>query len=73
MPVPILLSIVSPCFNEEENVDELYRRIIAAISKLDNYQFEFIFIDNASTDDSLEILRDRYPFVELVENKRLRA
>src|SRR5437879_6440125 len=58
MPVPIILSIVSPCFNEEENVDELYRRIIVAISKLDNYQFEFIFIDNASTDGTVAKLKE---------------
>jgi dolichol-phosphate mannosyltransferase len=55
--VPSLLSIVSPCFNEEENVDELYRRIIAAISGLDKYQFEFIFIDNASTDGTVAKLK----------------
>jgi glycosyltransferase involved in cell wall biosynthesis len=57
MAGPILLSIVSPCFNEEENVEELYRRVIASISKLDNYQFEFIFIDNASTDKTLTKLK----------------
>jgi glycosyltransferase involved in cell wall biosynthesis len=57
MAGPILLSIVSPCFNEEENVEELYRRVIAATSKLDNYQFEFIFIDNASTDKTLAKLK----------------
>jgi glycosyltransferase involved in cell wall biosynthesis len=57
MPVPILLSIVAPCFNEEENVDDLYRRIIAAISKLDNYQFEFVLIDNASTDGTVAKLK----------------
>ena len=55
--MPSLLSIVSPCFNEEENVDELYRRIIAAISGLDKYQFEFIFIDNASTDGTVAKLK----------------
>jgi glycosyltransferase involved in cell wall biosynthesis len=57
MAVPILLSIVSPCFNEEENIEELYCRVIAAISKLDNYQFEFIFIDNASTDGTVAKLK----------------
>jgi glycosyltransferase involved in cell wall biosynthesis len=57
MPVPTILSIVSPCFNEEENIDELYRRIIAAVSKLDTYQFEFIFIDNASTDGTVAKLK----------------
>ena len=55
--MPTLVSIVSPCFNEEENVDELYRRVIAATSKLDNYQFEFIFIDNASTDGTVAKLK----------------
>ena len=55
--MPTLISIVSPCFNEEENVDELYRRVIAATSKLDNYQFEFIFIDNASTDGTVAKLK----------------
>jgi glycosyltransferase involved in cell wall biosynthesis len=73
MLVPILLSIVSPCFNEEENIDELYRRIIAAISKLDNYQFEFIFIDNASTDGTVAKLnklvsKDRR--VKIIVNNR---
>jgi dolichol-phosphate mannosyltransferase len=73
MPVPILVSIVSPCFNEEENVDELYRRTIASISKLDNYQFEFIFIDNASTDGTvaqLKKLASEDPRVKIIVNTR---
>ena len=45
-----LLSIVTPCFNEQDNVDELYRRIKAAIASLTLYRFEIIFIDNASSD-----------------------
>src|SRR6266702_648297 len=57
MADPVLLSIVSPCFNEEENVHELYRRVLAAVAKLDNYQFEFIFIDNASTDRTVAKLK----------------
>ena len=67
--MPSLLSIVSPCFNEEENVDELYRRIIAAISGLDKYQFEFIFIDNASTDGSVEMVEAKFPWVKLIQSK----
>ena len=38
-----LISIVTPCFNEEGNVDELYERIKAVMSVL-NYQYEHIFI-----------------------------
>ena len=52
-----LLSIVSPTFNEEENINELYRRVKHTIKKLNKYQFEFIFIDNASTDNTIPLLR----------------
>ncbi len=51
-----LISIVTPCFNEEDNVDELYARIQRVVSKL-NYQYEHIFIDNASTDGTAKKLR----------------
>ena len=51
-----LISIVTPCFNEEGNVDELYERIKTVMSGL-NYQYEHIFIDNASTDNTAKKLR----------------
>jgi glycosyltransferase involved in cell wall biosynthesis len=50
------ISIVTPCFNEEENLEELHKRICSAMSGLD-YDYEQILIDNASTDRSVEILR----------------
>lgn len=52
-----LISIVSPCFNEEENIEELYRQVTYTINKLVEYDFEFIIIDNFSTDKTREILR----------------
>jgi glycosyltransferase involved in cell wall biosynthesis len=52
-----LISIVTPCFNEEKNIDELYRRIKLAISKIDKYLFEFIFIDNHSQDNTVKKLK----------------
>lgn len=48
-----LISIISPCYNEEENIEELYNRVICVINKLDDYQFEYVFIDNASTDSTV--------------------
>jgi len=51
-----LISIVTPCFNEEGNVDELYERIKTVMSGL-NYRYEHIFIDNASTDSTTKKLR----------------
>lgn len=50
-----LISIVTACFNEEENVDECYRRIKAVMdSYRDRYDYEQIFIDNASSDRTVE-------------------
>lgn len=51
-----LISIVTPCYNEEANIDELYQRIIEVMSRLD-YDYEHVFIDNCSTDGSHAKLR----------------
>lgn len=69
-----LISIVTACFNEEENVDECYRQIKAVMETFrDRYDYEQIFIDNASTDRTVErvkaiIARDRN--VRLIVNAR---
>lgn len=51
-----LISIISPCFNEEGNVQELHDRIEKVMENL-NYDYEHILIDNASTDHTVELLR----------------
>ena len=51
-----LVSLSIPCYNESENVDELYLRICSAISSATNYEFEFVFIDNASEDGTVQKL-----------------
>lgn len=53
-----LLSIVTPCFNEEDNIKELYLRICSAIEPYSDYDFEIIAIDNASTDSTVEVLKE---------------
>ena len=68
-----LLSIVTPCFNEEANVEELYRRVKAAVATIDRYEFEFIFIDNHSEDrtvEKLKALASKDPAVKLIVNTR---
>lgn len=52
-----LISIVTPCFNEEQNIDELYRRIRETIAKIPKYDFEIIVIDNCSEDGTVDRLR----------------
>jgi glycosyltransferase involved in cell wall biosynthesis len=51
------ISVVTPCFNEETNVELLYARIKEIFHKLGSYDYEHIFIDNASTDSTQAILR----------------
>ena len=52
------ISIVTPCFNEEENVAELYRQVKAVFDGLPHYEYEHIFIDNASRDRTVAILKE---------------
>ena len=52
-----LVSIVTPCFNEEDNIEELHRRIAAVMTKLP-YEYEHICIDNCSTDATVAKLRE---------------
>ncbi len=51
------LSIVTPCYNEEGNVPELIRCVREVMTRLPAYQYEHIFIDNASTDGTLAALK----------------
>lgn len=51
------ISIVTACFNEEENVEEVYNRVKAVMSGFTQYSYEHIFIDNASEDKTVEILK----------------
>jgi glycosyltransferase involved in cell wall biosynthesis len=51
-----LVSIVTPCFNEAENVEELYSRIQTTLKGMD-FNYEHIFIDNSSTDETVSILK----------------
>lgn len=51
------ITLFTPCYNEEKNIDKLYLRVCAVIDKMTNYNFEYVFIDNASTDETLNVLK----------------
>ncbi len=51
------ISIVSGCYNEAGNVEELVARVAKIMASLPQYDYEQIIIDNASSDGSQEILR----------------
>lgn len=52
-----LVSIVIPCLNEEANIPLIYPKLKEIIKSLNKYNFEIIFIDNSSTDNSIKILK----------------
>jgi glycosyltransferase involved in cell wall biosynthesis len=67
-----MMSIVTPCYNEEENIDELCQRIAAVMAPLP-YDYEHICIDNASTDSTVKKIKDiaaRDKRVKLIVNAR---
>ncbi|MDD5570708.1 MAG: glycosyltransferase family 2 protein [Bacteroidales bacterium] len=51
------ISVVVPCYNEEENVEAMCLTIKKIFEELGNYDYENIFIDNASKDNTVNILR----------------
>ena len=68
-----LISIVSPCYNEEGNVEQLYLRTRETLARFPQYRYEHIFIDNASKDNTVEILRGLAasdPNVKVIVNAR---
>lgn len=68
-----IISIVSGCFNEARNVEELVARVSKVMGDLPEYEYEQILIDNASTDGTQEILRQMAsvnPRLKIILNAR---
>tara|TARA_Y200000002_G_C22626357_1_gene640453 strand:+ start:258 stop:1217 length:960 start_codon:yes stop_codon:yes gene_type:complete len=67
------ISVITPTFNEEDNVSLMVEAISSVAKKEKNYAFEHIFIDNASTDKTVDKIKeqiDEYPHVGLIINNR---
>ena len=67
------ISIVTPCRNEESNVDEIYQCVRAEMEKAGKYKYEHIFIDNGSKDNTVALLKriaSRDHNVKIIVNAR---
>ena len=67
------ISVVTGCFNEELNVRDLYEQVRAVVESLPGYTYEHLFIDNASTDGTVAVLRELAaadPRVKVIVNTR---
>lgn len=69
-----VISIVTPCYNEELNIRDCYETVQRLFeAELKDYSWEHIFCDNASTDASLKILKEiaaSDPHVKIIVNAR---
>lgn len=52
------VSLFTPCYNEEGNLLEMYNRVTKVMEELPQYEYEYVFIDNCSTDNTQNILRE---------------
>ena len=73
-----LISIIIPAYNEEDCVDELYRRLVDVFQNEESaYDFEVIFVENGSIDRTWQKLQDihlkdtRFKVVKLSRNFRM--
>ena len=68
------ISVLIPCYNEEENVVPISEAVIGIITKeLPQYDYELVFIDNDSTDKTRELLRmlcAKNPKIKAIFNAR---
>ncbi|MGT2933928.1 glycosyltransferase family 2 protein [Streptococcus catagoni] len=67
------ISIVVPCYNEEESIQLFLEAIFKVERQIPNYRLEYLFINDGSTDKTLEVLRevsDRYDRVHYLSFSR---
>ena len=67
------ISIMTPCFNEQDNVRLLYNQVREVMLNVGKYRYEHIFIDNSSKDATVAILREiaaEDPNVKIIVNSR---
>jgi glycosyltransferase involved in cell wall biosynthesis len=71
--MPRLLSIVTPCYNERDNIGAVAEEVRRALAGRTDCTYEHVIADNASTDGTVDILREiaaRDPNVKVILNWR---
>ncbi|MGM9947108.1 glycosyltransferase family 2 protein [Floccifex sp.] len=68
------ISIIVPCFNEQETISIFFDEMNKVMNKLQNYQFEIVFIDDGSNDNTLNYMKtfhqkdNRYHYLSFSRN-----
>ncbi len=53
-----LLSIIVPCYNEEQTINTFYKEILKIKPQLNSMSIEFIFVNDGSSDKTLSVLQE---------------
>jgi glycosyltransferase involved in cell wall biosynthesis len=53
----MLVSVIVPCYNEEQVIAETGREIVAALAAIEDLDFEIIYVDDGSSDRTIDVLR----------------
>ncbi|SDY55839.1 Glycosyltransferase involved in cell wall bisynthesis [Variovorax sp. YR634] len=67
------ITVVTPCYNEEDNIEEVYRQARAIFESIEDVSYKHLFIDNFSSDKTPDILRRMAledPNVQVILNAR---
>ncbi len=52
------ISLIIPCYNEEQTIRILYKSLVDVAQEMSIYEFQFLFVDDGSCDDTLNILEE---------------
>lgn len=53
-----IISVVVPCYNEEEVIKDFYTEVTRVFKELKNYKYELVFVNDGSSDRTLQILKE---------------
>ncbi len=54
----MLISVVVPCYNEEAVIRETHERLSATLGQLSGFDYELIYVDDGSRDETLALLHE---------------
>jgi glycosyltransferase involved in cell wall biosynthesis len=54
----MLISVIVPCYNEEQVIVETNRQLVATLAGLEDIDFELIYVDDGSSDTTADLLRE---------------
>ena len=52
------ISILIPCYNEQESLPALYKRLKVLTESIKDYKFEILFVNDGSRDNTLKIIKE---------------